>query len=110
MSSPAERFATELPAAGGVRTSELPVAAEIAVSARGVRKEYVGGDGRTLTVLAGVDLDVARGEAVSVIGRSGSGKSTLLHVLGGLDLPNQGEVFVGGRSLRALNEEELARV
>ena len=112
MSSPAERFATELPGPGEpvLRTPEAPAAAEIAVSARGVRKEYVGGDGRTLTVLAGVDLDVARGEAVSVIGRSGSGKSTLLHVLGGLDVPNQGEVYVGGRPLRALNEEELARV
>ena len=112
MSSPAGRFATELPVPGDavLRAAEEPAAAEIAVSARGVRKEYVGGDGRTLTVLAGVDLDVARGEAVSVIGRSGSGKSTLLHVLGGLDLPNQGEVFVGGRQLRHLNEDELARV
>ena len=80
---------------------------ESALSARGVRKHYVGGDGSTLTVLDGVDLEIARGDSVSVIGRSGSGKSTLLQVLGGLDEPNAGEVFVGGRALHRLNEEEL---
>ncbi len=85
-------------------------AGESALSARGVRKLYVGGDGRTLTVLDGVDLEIARGDSVSVIGRSGSGKSTLLQVLGGLDVPNAGEVFVGGRALHRLNEEELGRV
>src|SRR5215213_8630334 len=58
-------------------------AGEPALSARGVRKHYVGGDGSTLTVLDGVDLEIARGDSVSVIGRSGSGKSTLLQVLGG---------------------------
>jgi lipoprotein-releasing system ATP-binding protein len=83
---------------------------DVALSARGVRKSYTGGDGRTLVVLDGVDLEVARGEAVSVIGRSGSGKSTLLHVLGGLDEPDAGEVLVGGAKLAALNEEALARV
>jgi lipoprotein-releasing system ATP-binding protein len=81
-----------------------------ALSARGVRKHYVGGDGRTLTVLDGVDLEIARGDSVSVIGRSGSGKSTLLQVLGGLDEPNAGEVYVGGRALHRLNEEEVGRV
>ncbi|HEX6745945.1 MAG TPA: ABC transporter ATP-binding protein [Longimicrobium sp.] len=112
MSSPAERIALdEARALHPLETPvPAPVPAEIAVSARGVHKRYVGGDGRTLTVLAGVDLDVARGEAVSVIGRSGSGKSTLLHVLGGLDLPNEGVVRVGGADLGAMNEEQLARV
>src|SRR3954451_10897055 len=85
-------------------------AREVALSARGVRKHYVGGDGRTLTVLDGVDLEIARGDSVTVIGRSGSGKSTLLQVLGGLDEPNEGEVFVGGRALHKLNEEEVGRV
>jgi lipoprotein-releasing system ATP-binding protein len=83
---------------------------EGALSARGVRKAYVGGDGRSLLVLDGVDLEVSRGEAVSVIGRSGSGKSTLLHVLGGLDEPDEGEVWVGGDNLARLNEQALARV
>jgi lipoprotein-releasing system ATP-binding protein len=86
-----------------------PAAAlEPAVSARGIRKRYVGGDGTPIQVLDGVDLDVARGEAVSVIGQSGSGKSTLLHVLGGLDKPDAGEVRLGGRLLNTLGEEGLA--
>src|SRR5688572_23093876 len=92
-----------------VVTPDRP-AGESALSARGVRKHYVGGDGSTLTVLDGVDLEVARGDSVSVIGRSGSGKSTLLQVLGGLDEPNAGEVYVAGRALHRLNEEELGRV
>jgi lipoprotein-releasing system ATP-binding protein len=81
-----------------------------ALSARGVHKRYVGGDGSILTVLDGVDLEIARGESISVIGRSGSGKSTLLQVLGGLDVPNAGEVQVGGRALQRLGEEELGKV
>jgi lipoprotein-releasing system ATP-binding protein len=98
MNSPAPRL--ESPGA-------LP---EAAVSARGVRRHYVGGDGGLIRVLDGVDLDAAPGETVSVIGKSGSGKSTLLHVLGGLDRPSGGAVYVGGRDLGALPEETLARV
>jgi lipoprotein-releasing system ATP-binding protein len=94
--------------------AETPAASwsreDVALSARGVRKLYRSGDGSTLTVLDGVELELGRGEAVSVIGRSGSGKSTLLQVLGGLDVPNAGEVLVGGRPLASLNEEEAARV
>jgi lipoprotein-releasing system ATP-binding protein len=81
-----------------------------AISARALCKQYVGGDGSAIHVLVGVDLEVARGESVSVIGQSGSGKSTLLHVLGGLDRPNTGEVWIGGERLDALGEEALARV
>jgi lipoprotein-releasing system ATP-binding protein len=83
---------------------------EAALSAVGVSKQYVGGDGSPIHVLQGVDLEVGRGESVSVIGQSGSGKSTLLHVLGGLDRPNTGEVRVGGDRLDALTEEALAWV
>jgi lipoprotein-releasing system ATP-binding protein len=113
MSSPAPLPFEEAPAPVAERPRWGPgavAAREVALSARGVRKQYVGGDGSTLTVLDGVDLEIARGDAVSVIGKSGSGKSTLLHVLGGLDEPNAGEVYVGGQALHSLNEEELARV
>jgi lipoprotein-releasing system ATP-binding protein len=59
-------------------------------------KEYRGGDGGTITVLDGVNLQVARGEMVAVVGASGAGKSTLLHLLGALDEPTRGEVFING--------------
>ena len=79
-----------------------------AVEVRGLRKVYRGGGGSELTVLEGVDLDVAAGEAVAVVGASGAGKSTLLHLLGGLDRPTAGEVMVAGRRLNALSPDELA--
>ncbi|HYW08220.1 MAG TPA: ABC transporter ATP-binding protein [Longimicrobium sp.] len=85
-------------------------APEPALRARGVRKHYVGGDGGRIRVLDGVDLDVMPGEAVSVIGQSGTGKSTLLHVLGGLDRPESGDVFVGREAVGRLGEDALARV
>jgi lipoprotein-releasing system ATP-binding protein len=59
-------------------------------------KEYRGGDGGTITVLDGVNLRVARGEMLAVVGASGAGKSTLLHLLGALDEPTRGEVFING--------------
>lgn len=86
---------------------DAAVAAPV-VQARGLRKVYAGGGGTELTVLAGVDLDVARGEAVAIIGSSGAGKSTLLHLLGGLDRPTAGEVAVGGRPLGTMSSAELA--
>ena len=59
--------------------------------------------------LAGVDLDVAPGEAVALMGASGSGKSTLLHLIGGLDTPSSGEIVVDGKSLGTLDDTELSR-
>jgi lipoprotein-releasing system ATP-binding protein len=63
-----------------------------------LHKSYHDGT-RELKVLQGVDLTVARGEAVAVVGMSGSGKSTLLHLLGGLDVPDKGELHFDGRPL-----------
>ena len=82
---------------------------EAVAEARGVSKKYVGGDGTPIQVLDGVDLVVAPGESIAVIGQSGAGKSTLLHMLGGLDVPSGGHVLVGGREVARLGEEALAR-
>ena len=80
------------------RTSDTPV-----VACRALRKTYRNGP-LDVPVLLGVDLDVAIGERLAIVGASGSGKSTLLHLLGGLDLPTEGEVQVEGAPLATLSE------
>src|SRR6267142_1998523 len=74
--------------------------------ARALTKTYTMGK-RSLEVLRGVDLDVARGEFLALRGASGAGKSTLLHLIGGLDLPNAGEIFFDGQNLVAFSEYKL---
>jgi lipoprotein-releasing system ATP-binding protein len=76
------------------------------LEARGVVKSYPVG-GAPLTVLRNLDLDVAAGEMVAIMGASGVGKSTLLHVLGGLDRVDQGMVAIEGVELTALPDAEL---
>ncbi len=80
------------------------------LAARGLRKRYLEEDGSELTVLDGVEIEVAAGEAVAVIGASGAGKSTLLHLLGGLDRPTAGEVLLDGRDLATVPERELSAI
>ncbi|HEU0014610.1 MAG TPA: ABC transporter ATP-binding protein [Longimicrobium sp.] len=92
------------------RPDAAPEPAAAAVSAGGIHKSYVGGDGTPIRVLDGVDVEVRAGESVSIIGQSGSGKSTLLHVLGALDRPDAGVVHIGGRSIYPMDEAALAEV
>lgn len=70
-------------------------------------KKYYGEKEKLVKALDGIDLSVERGEFVAVVGTSGSGKSTLLHMLGGLDEPTEGKVFVDGKDLSELEKDSL---
>ena len=76
------------------------------VEARGLEKIYGKGE-NAVHALQGVDISVERGEFAAVVGTSGSGKATLLHMLGGLDRPTAGQVFVDGKDIFSLKEEAL---
>ncbi len=76
------------------------------IQAVGLSKSYQ--DGRRIDVLLDLDLEVAPGEAVAIVGQSGAGKSTLLHVLGTLDRPTAGRVLFDGVDLFGLREHEQA--
>ncbi|NUS16090.1 MAG: ABC transporter ATP-binding protein [Streptomyces sp.] len=75
----------------------------------GLTRAYGQGEGLVWAV-DGVDLDVPAGQTLAVTGPSGCGKSTLLHLLGGLDRPTEGEVWLGGRRIDRLGERALARL
>ena len=76
------------------------------LQANNLKKIYGSGE-NTVHALDGVNLTVKKGEFVAVVGTSGSGKSTLLHMLGGLDRPTNGEVFVDGKDIFSLKDEAL---
>ncbi|WP_180054532.1 lipoprotein-releasing ABC transporter ATP-binding protein LolD [Acinetobacter sp. YH12113] len=75
------------------------------LEAKQVTKHFTDGK-TTVDVLRGLDLKIEQGQFVSIVGASGSGKSTLLHVLGGLDRPSQGEVYLNGQRFENLGEAE----
>ena len=74
---------------------------------RNVVKSFTRG-GEEITVLRDLNLEVAEGEFLGIMGPSGSGKTTLLNLIAGLDKPNRGEVWIGGRCVSAMSESELA--
>jgi len=71
--------------------------------ARGLGRDFNEG-ASTLTVLDGLDLAIAKGECIAIVGASGSGKTTLLQILGGLDRPSRGSVAIDGKDIHALDE------
>ena len=77
------------------------------LQAKNLRKIYGSGN-NAVHALDGVDLSVQKGEFVAIVGTSGSGKSTLLHILGGVDRPTSGKVFLEGQDVFAQNEDQLA--
>ena len=77
------------------------------VETRALKKYYQLGT-NVVKALDGVDFRVKDQEFVSIIGKSGSGKSTLLHMIGGLDVPTEGEVYIDGKNLAKMNREQLA--
>ena len=71
-------------------------------------KNYYGKEENTVKAVDGVTLKVEEGEFLSIIGTSGSGKSTLLHIIGGLDKPTSGDVFIDDRDIYSMNDENLS--
>jgi peptide/nickel transport system ATP-binding protein len=92
-----------------MNADESPLRAGPLLRTRGLGKEYGQGEG-LVRALDAVDLELAPGETLAVMGPSGCGKSTLLHLLGGLERPSAGEVWLEGRRIDALSEKALARL
>jgi putative ABC transport system ATP-binding protein len=103
MSTHAAASTTGSPIGSGSTTRSAPL-----VVLRDVSKSYKA-EGRTVSALSGVDLEIARGEFLSIVGRSGCGKSTLLNLLGGLDTPSEGTIAVAGQELASLNDARLTQ-
>jgi lipoprotein-releasing system ATP-binding protein len=95
---------------GPAEGTSLPTRSLTVLEGHDLWKSFRGGDGALLTVLSGVNLTVAPGEMVAVVGASGAGKSTLLHVLGALDRPTRGYVVIAGEPVKSLPDEALAHL
>lgn len=82
---------------------------EVAIEGKNIIKDFQLGDTKT-RVLKNISLKVIQGEFVSIMGQSGSGKSTLLYILGGLDVPTSGSVFINGMNISKFNDEKMSRI
>src|SRR5947207_2300926 len=89
-------------------TATAPAHATV-VSVRGLTKIYQMGN-QEVRALQGIDLDIGRGELVSIMGPSGSGKSTLMNMIGCLDVPTAGAYYLDGVDVGKLNDNELAEI
>ncbi len=80
--------------------------AQTIIKARGISKTF----NNEIWVLKDIDLDIQRGDFISIVGASGSGKSTLLTILGGMDLPTSGNVYLNGADITTMSEDRLAKL
>ncbi len=78
---------------------------EVLLETKNLSKHFSEGELR-VDVLKGINFSIKKNESVAVIGASGSGKSTLLHLLGGLDVPDKGEILINGKNIGILNDEQ----
>lgn len=85
------------------------VTKKVAIEGKNLVKDFQVGDTKT-RVLKNISLQVLQGEFVAVMGQSGSGKSTLLYILGGLDMPTSGSVFMKGMDISKFNDEKMSRI
>ena len=79
------------------------------IKAIGINRTYGKGENK-VNALKNINLDIERGEFIAIVGASGSGKSTLLHILGGIDKPTCGEVYIDGISLNGLGDDEISLI
>ncbi|MHA1687525.1 MAG: ABC transporter ATP-binding protein [Candidatus Heimdallarchaeaceae archaeon] len=80
---------------------------EIILKTVGLEKIYAEGTPSAVHALKGIDLEIKKGEMVAIMGPSGCGKTTLLNLLGGIDTPTSGSIFIGGRDISTLSDKEM---
>ena len=81
---------------------------QLAIELKKVEKSYY--NGAPLKILNDINLEIKKGEFIAIIGPSGSGKSTLMHIMGALDRPTKGEVYIDGEDIAKMNDKELAEI
>lgn len=81
---------------------------DLAIKSKFLKKVYKT-DGETVVALKGIDLEIKKGDMVAIMGPSGSGKSTLLHIIGGIDYPTEGDIFIDGENINKFDDEKLSK-
>ena len=102
-------MSTSVPLPSAISPPTAPNLDGVVVKLEGVTKVY-GRDGVVVNALAGIDLEIRKGDFAVVVGPSGSGKTTLLNLIGGLDTPTSGRIWVAGTEIGGMRKSELSRL